>query len=128
MLAVVLLPGCALVDAYLMTKYDPNEYRIITEIRTDAAKGKTQCEDAVVSRANANSIADKTQLFVFYSEQVPRNQNVQNASVELNKIAQGLVELYNKPQAPSVAFCKIKFGTIETSAATMQHVIGNKPR
>ena len=35
-LSIVALNGCALYDAYMMTGYDPNEYRIITEIRTDA--------------------------------------------------------------------------------------------
>ena len=28
--AVTALNGCALYNAYMMTKYDPNEYRIIT--------------------------------------------------------------------------------------------------
>lgn len=128
LLAICLLPGCALIDAYLMTKYDPAEYRIVTEIRADAAKSKTQCEDAVVSKLNAVRVADRTQLFMFYSEHVPRNTNLQKSSMELNKIASGLVELYNQPQPPSLTFCRIKFDSIETNATTMQHIIGNRPR
>jgi hypothetical protein len=130
LLAVVVLAlnGCALYDAYMMTGFDPNEYRIITEVRTDAGEFKTQCDDAVKSKANAGSISYKTSLFQNYSEQIPRNSNGINASKELNKIAQGLKERYNKGDAVSPTFCKLKFESIEHSAQTVQHVIGQRPR
>ena len=40
---VALLPGCALYNAYMLTGFDPNEYLIITQIRTDAGLYKKQC-------------------------------------------------------------------------------------
>lgn len=122
------LQGCAVVDAYLMTKYDPNEYRIIAEIRTDAGIYKRECSNPDLSKSNAALLAEKTQLFSNYSEHIPRNTNVIKSSAELNNIAQGLVEMYKKPAPPSAVFCKIKFETIENSAKTMQHVIGARPR
>ena len=125
---VTLLPGCALVDAYLMTKYDPNEYRIITEIRSDANTYKTQCDDAVASKANSVAIADKTKLFQFYSEQIPRNTNGISASKNLNEIAQGLKTRYAGADKVSATFCKLKFEGIEIGATTIQHVLGNRPR
>ena len=39
---VTLLSSCALIDAYLMTKWDPNEYKAITDIRAEALLYKTQ--------------------------------------------------------------------------------------
>jgi hypothetical protein len=128
LVAVLSLNGCALYDAYMMTGYDSNEYLIITEIRTNAGISKSQCDDAVVSRLNAMAISNKTSLFQNYEEQIPRNKNGINASIELNKIAQGLRDRYNTGTAVSPLFCKLKFESIESGAKTIQHVIGNRPR
>ena len=124
----VLLSGCALVDAYLMTKYDPNEYKLITEIRADAQLAKKSCDDNNVSKMNAIIVANKTHLFELYSQEIPRNTNVINASKDLNEIAQGLEERYKQSTTISPAYCKLKFGSIESNATTMQHIIGARPR
>jgi hypothetical protein len=92
-LAVTLLPGCALMDAYLM-KYDTNEYRVISEIRAEAHEYKLACANDLLSTTNSVAMANKTQFFVFYAQYIPHNNPVKNASVELNKIAQGLKEQY----------------------------------
>jgi hypothetical protein len=125
--ALLSLNGCALYDAYMMTGFDPNEYRIIAEIRTDAYNYKQQCDNRLMSEANAIMVADKTQLFEFYEEQIPRNSNGINASKELNKIAQGLRVAYTKGTV-SPMFCKLKFESVEHSAQTIQHVLGKRPR
>jgi len=123
----VLLSGCTVVDAYLMTKYDPNEYQIITGIRAEAGHAKTQCDSALTSRYNATKISYDTQTFVLYSEHIPRNDNLLAAAKALDNIAQGLADQY-KQEKVSPAFCKIKFETIETSADKLQKVIGGRPR
>lgn len=118
------LQGCTLLDAYLMTKYDPNEYRLISEIRTDSMIAKRECKDTEKTVLNARNLANKTQLFEIYSENIPRNENLIVASKSLNQIAQGLAINIK----PSEIFCKIKFETIETNAIKMQHIIGARPR
>lgn len=125
---IAMLSGCALVDAYLMTKYDSNEYKQITEIRAEAQLYKTQCNNALLSAANAEKLAQDTKIFALYSEHVPRNENVIKASSELNKMAQGLAEQYQKSDKVSPMFCKIKFESVEKSADSMQKVIGARPR
>jgi hypothetical protein len=129
-LLAVTLNGCALYDAYMLTGYDSNEYRIITEIRADAYNYKQQCANQLMSKSNAILISDKTQLFEFYSEQIPRNDNGVRASKNLNAIAQGLKTQYQNNPAVSVSplFCKLKFASIENSAAVIQHVVGRRPR
>lgn len=123
----VLLSGCStLFDSYLM-KYDTNEYRIVTEIRSDAQGYKTACANELLSVTNAVAIADKTRLFKLYSEHQPHNDPVIKASIELDKIAQGLKNQYNTGKV-SPMFCKIKFESIEHSAEAMQKIIGAKPR
>ena len=99
--------------------------------RTDARMAgdyKTQCDDAAKSRLNSMAISYKTMLFKNYEEQIPRNKNGISASIELNKIAQGLRERYNSGVTTSPAFCKLKFEGIEHSADLIQHVLGNRPR
>jgi len=125
---VLVLPGCTLIDAYLMAGFDPNEYMLITEIRTTAETSKALCDDATVSKRNAAAIASKTHLFERYSEEIPRNDNGIKAAKSLNEIAQGLAVRYNSPEPVSPVFCKLKFGGIENGAKVMQHVIGNRPR
>lgn len=123
-----LLPGCAIIDAYLMTKYDSNEYRIITEIRADSAHAKSDCDNAQLSKANASAVGSKTEMFVLYSQYIPRNSNGISASKSLNEMAQGLVDRYKATGPVSPAFCRIKFNAIEHSAELIQHTIGNRPR
>ena len=125
---IAMLSGCAVVDAYLMTKYDPNEYKLITEIRSDSELAKRTCDDVNVSKMNAIIVANKTHLFELYSQEVTRNQNVIVASKELNEIAQALEARYSQTEPVSVAYCKLKFGNIENNAGTMQHIIGARPR
>lgn len=121
------LSGCVLLDAYLMTKYDPNEYKLITDIRSQAHKYKEECPNAEQSKANAKHIQGQTELFMMYSEHIPRNKDVQAASNELNEIAKDLNDRYNKA-AVSAIFCKLKFDNIENSAKRMQSIIGSRPR
>jgi hypothetical protein len=125
---VVLLSGCStLLDSYLMT-YDTNEYRIISEIRADAQGYKTSCANELISTTNSVALADKTRLFVVFSEHLPHNQPVIKASIELDKIAQGLKTQYTNGSKVSPVFCKIKFESVEHSAEAMQKIIGAKPR
>ena len=128
LLSMFLLNGCTIIDAYMMTHYDPNEYGIITTIRVDAGQFKTQCNDPIASKANAGKIAYETTAFKLYSENIPKNADSYKAATSLNEIAQGLVERYNKSEPVSLVFCQLKFSGIENSATLMQHVIGNRPR
>ena len=127
LITLLLLNGCALVDAYRMTKYDPNEYRMITEIRYSAQQAKTQCNNTTLSQNNSINLSTQTHIFVLYSEHVPSNDRVIAAANELDAIAQGLSNQYTKATV-STAFCRIKFENIETSADYMQKVIGARPR
>ena len=110
-----------------MTKYDPNEYRMITEIRYSAQQAKTQCNNTTISQNNSINLSTQTHIFVLYSEHVPSNDQVIAAANELDAIAQGLSNQYTNATV-SAAFCRIKFENIETSADYMQKVIGARPR
>jgi hypothetical protein len=131
MLAVTVilsLSGCAVVDAYRMAPYDPNEYELITGIRAEAKHYKEQCNDPVISKMNASKLSLDIMMFALYSEHIPRNDALIKSSKSLQEIAQGLDSQYANAAKVSPAFCKIKFESIETSADRMQTIIGARPR
>jgi hypothetical protein len=123
----VLLSSCAVWDAYMMAPYDANEYMLITEIRTNAIQYRRQCDNPVMAPVNAQAIANRTELYEKYEEQIPRNDNGIKASRALNEIAQGLNTAYSKgPVSP--VFCKLKYNNIEHSAEIIQRVTAGRPR
>ena len=129
-LIVLLLPllsSCAVYDAITMTGFDPNEYRIITEIRVDANHYKDACANPLIAQTNAVAMAYKTDLFEIYSEQIPGNDDGYKAAKSLNEIAQGLTRRYDMPPVPPL-FCKLKYSSIESSAKVIQYTLGNRPR
>ena len=129
-LIVLLLPllsSCAVYDAITMTGFDPNEYRIITEIRVDATHYRDACANTLMAQTNAVAMAYKTDLFEAYSEQIPNNADGYKAAKSLNEIAQGLAKRYDTPPVPPL-FCKLKYSSIENSAKVIQHTLGNRPR
>ena len=129
-LIVLLLPllsSCAVYDAITMTGFDPNEYRIITEIRVDANHYKDACANPLIAQTNAVAMAYKTDLFEIYSEQIPGNDDGYKAAKSLNEIAQGLTRRYDIPPVPPL-FCKLKYSSIESSAKVIQYTLGNRPR
>jgi hypothetical protein len=128
LLSVLVLNGCAVYDAYMMTGFDNNEYLLITQIRVDASTYKTQCDNPILAPQNALAISSRTHLFEGYSEKIPRNVNGLAAAKKLNDIARGLSLAYSGNPQPSVMYCKLKYTSIENSAAIIQHVVGARPR
>jgi hypothetical protein len=121
------LSGCALWDAYFMAPYDANEYMLITEIRTNAIQYRRQCDNPVLATVNAQAMANRTELYEKYEEQIPRNDNGKASARALNEIAQGLNTAYVKgPVSP--VFCKLKYNNIEHSAELIQRVTAGRPR
>lgn len=127
MLTSTALTGCALWDAYFMAPYDANEYMLITEIRTNAIQYRRQCDNPVLAPVNAQAIANRTELYEKYEEQIPRNENGIKAARALNEITQGLNTQYTKGTV-SATFCRLKYNNIEHSAELIQRVTAGRPR
>jgi hypothetical protein len=123
----LLLSGCMIVDAFLMTKYDPNEYNAITDIRIKAIRYIEDCDNKEQAKLNAVSMAHAAEYFQVYSQHIPRNDNGYNAAKALNEMAQGLKDRYQKGSASST-FCKVKYKHIKEESEKIQHVIGARPR
>ena len=121
------LTSCAVWDAYMMAPYDANEYMQITEIRTTAIQYRRQCDNPILAPANAQAMANRTELYEKYEEQIPRNANGFKSAQALNEISQGLNTAYAKgPVSPM--FCRLKYNNIEHGAELIQRVIAGRPR
>ena len=121
------LTSCALWDAYMMAPYDANEYLQITEIRTNAIQYRRQCDNPILAQVNAQAMANRTELYEKYQEQIPRNANGFKAAQALNEISQGLHTAYGRGPVSSM-FCKLKYNNIEHSAELIQRVTAGRPR
>ena len=121
------LTSCALWDAYMMAPYDANEYLQITKIRTNAIQYRRQCDNPILAPANAQAMANRTELYEKYQEQIPRNTNGFKSAQALNEIAQGLNTAYVKGPVSSM-FCRLKYNNIENGAELIQRVTAGRPR
>ena len=130
LLLVVLLAslnGCVLLEAYQMAHFDNNEYMLINGIRTQAALGVAKCGSFEVVGA-VDSIYFSSVELKNYSASIPHNEATIKMTDELVVITKELSDRYYGTEEVGATYCKLKFGTIEKNAITMQKVIGDKPR
>ena len=132
-LSIVTLTGCATIQestlykAWMMPKFDNNEYSQINSIRTVANLGAGKCGTPEVVPV-VDTLYFKSVEFKNYSASIPHNEELVKMSAELAEIVKGLNERYHSKEAVSTAYCTLKFGTIEKNAVTIQNVTGAKPR
>ena len=114
------LSGCALWDIYNQTKYDTNEYALITEIRT-LAQTSQGCDAASVKQLYV-----KTLQLNNFSEYLNGNNK---KTVEMNTSLLNIVkELNDKPQPIAPMYCNAKLNIIAITAESIQKVTGTKPK
>jgi hypothetical protein len=126
-LAVWSLSGCALIDAYMMARFDNNEYMLINRVRTQANLGAAKCGKPEVVE-EVDSIWRTTVELKNYTQSIPRNEEATKMSAELAEIVKGLSDRYKGAEPVSMMYCTAKFSSIERNAVTIQNVIGKKPR
>jgi hypothetical protein len=122
------LSGCALFDAYLMAKYDTNEYALVNDIKTKAEIAEQNCNNQALVVAQVNELYIKSLEFKNFTTHIPRNKDADNMSNKLLLLTKDTKDYFNKAEKISPIFCKAKLKQVVLSADTIQHVIGNKPR
>ena len=128
LIPAVVLAGCSSVEAYLLGKYDNQEYRMITEIRYISDQAQNECVDLNKSKQNARSIQQLAGLYNMYEHELPHNTDSSKAAGTLNDIAQDLAKRYDGTEPISETYCKLKFGGIANSAKLIQITQGKRPR
>jgi hypothetical protein len=131
LMLVMLLAGCSTidkaVDSYLM-KFDANEYKLITDLRTNASLAKLDCADTQKTKKNVDRIWVSALTLKNYAENLPHNGPIQKASVEMYDIVDGIQKHYQVNDKVSEVYCKVKMSSIENNANTMQQIEGSKPK
>jgi hypothetical protein len=123
------LSGCLITDAFLMAKWDNNEYGLANDVQTQAQLGAETCSKdskeiwPYVSKVYANSLKLRN-----YSAGIKRNEEASKMANELVEITKGLRERYTSGDEVSEKYCQLKFNNIESSAALIKKTLGSKPR
>ena len=124
---IVLLNGCALIDAYRMARFDNNEYALANSIHTQAQIGAFKCGTLDVIPYVDNLYLKSVELRN-YSAGIDHNEEAVTMTNNLLEITRGLKEQYAGDQAVSQKFCEMKFSTIEKNTTTIQKSLGAKPK
>lgn len=112
-LLICLVTGCSL----MIGPYDPNEYYLVTQIRTIAELNF--CGHNTVEMLYLDGAELKN-----YSQYLPNNEAEIKLTTDLFRLIE---ELHNK-ENPGEAYCKAKLNIIAKSAERIQQVTGSKPR
>ena len=121
------LTACATnpIDAFLMAKFDNNEYQISTEMRTIALT--VDCTNNINVLESADKEWFLSNELANYTQYQPRNEKSHTMAVALVDITKGL---HDKAQTGKVSkmYCEEKFNIIATSTEDIQRATGNRPR
>ena len=122
---LVLLIGCSGCAIFNPATFDPNEYALVTKIRTQA-----MVDSAMIDVNGTCSSTDNRTLYLTalelknYSQYLPGNEDtipLVNNMVVLTKELDSRIK-------PSVIYCKEKLNIIQKSSEEIQRVVGSKAR
>lgn len=125
---LILLSGCAMVDAYFMAGFDPNEYLLVDDVRSTAQVSVNQCENREQMNSIVNSMYLTATKLKNYAQFIPHNEKTIPLAESLYDEVYKLQTRYQSPEKIGKAYCKMKLNIIEKSAETIQEVLGSKPR
>lgn len=128
---VALLAGCGTIDKAMdafLQKFDANEYKLITDIRTNAGLAKLDCADPQKSRKNVERIWVSALSLKNYAENLPHNKPIQETSRQMFDMVEAIQKEYQTKEKVSKIYCEAKLGNIENNANTMQQIEGSKPK
>jgi hypothetical protein len=122
----VVLPGCALWDAYFMAGYDNQEYALINNIRTNAELNVGMCDNYEASKTTFNYLYSKGLEVKNFTQYIPDNTDAHKLAGNIYELTKQGKDAYLGPVSPT--FCKLKLQQIVRASETAQKAIGSKPR
>jgi uncharacterized protein YeeX (DUF496 family) len=124
----VVLPGCALWDAYFMAGYDNVEYALVNKVRTFSELAIEDCDNEEKTKANVARIHGYALELKNFTQYIPNNEDANKLGNNLFQLTSQTKDHYAKNSNVSQSFCKLKLQQINRNAETIQKVIGKKPR
>ena len=125
---VVVLPGCAVWDAYFMAGYDNVEYALVNKVRTFTELAIEECDNEEKTKANVAKIYGYAVELKNFTQYIPDNEDANKLGNNLFQLTSQTRDHYAKNTNVSQSFCKLKLQQINRNAETIQKVIGSKPR
>jgi hypothetical protein len=125
---VVVLPGCAVWDAYFMAGYDNVEYALVNKVRTFSELAIEECDNEEKTKANVAKIHGYAVELKNFTQYIPNNEDANKLGNNLFQLTSQTKDHYAKNTNVSQSFCKLKLQQINRNAETIQKVIGSKPR
>ena len=107
---ITLLSGCAL----MIGSYDPNEYLLVTKIRTIAET--TNCNNPIIVANNIETMYMDALTLKNYSQYLPDN----NGEIKLNNDLFKIVDELHKNDNPRGFYCKAKLNIVSKKAERIQ--------
>lgn len=121
---IFLLSGCTLWDSYFLTKFDNNEYYLVTKIRTDSDVILNKCSDNQFVKVKIDELTYNSILLKNYSQYITYNNDTIKMTNDLYNMINDTKQMYNKDV--SETYCKLKFNAIIRSSTKIQEVLGSK--
>ena len=125
---IVVLPGCAVWDAYFMAGYDNVEYALVNKVRTFSELAIEDCDNEEKTKANVARIHGYAVELKNFTQYIPDNEDANKLGNNLFQLTSQTKDHYAKNTNVSQSFCKLKLQQINRNAETIQKVIGSKPR
>jgi hypothetical protein len=125
---LVVLPGCAVWDAYFMAGYDNVEYALVNKVRTFSELAVEDCSDVEKTKVNVARIHGYALELKNFTQYIPNNEDANKLGNNLFQLTTQTKDHYAKNSIVSESFCKMKLQQINRNAETIQKVIGKKPR
>lgn len=117
------LSGCVVFDAMTMSKFDNNEYGLITRIKTIAETAECGNKDSIAESAKKMWVYSVE--FKNYTQYIPQNEKTFEMASKLSEITMGL---HNKHGEMSSIYCEEKLKIITRTTEDIQKALGSKPR
>jgi hypothetical protein len=125
---IVVLPGCAVWDAYFMAGYDNVEYALVNKVRTFSELAIEECDNEEKTKSNVAKIHGYAVELKNFTQYIPDNEDANKLGNNLFQLTSQTRDHYAKNTNVSQSFCKLKLQQINRNAETIQKVIGSKPR
>ena len=120
---IALLTGCV-----NMPTYDPNEYALANSIGTISEITQKYCStDKNKVRRNVEALYIETMLLKNYTMYRPNNAEIASLVTRFAPIVEEFHTKVEKQEEFSTVYCVTKLQIMNTTATSIQEVLGNKP-
>ena len=101
---LVVLPGCAVWDAYFMAGYDNVEYALVNKVRTFSELAVEDCSDIEKTKANVARIHGYALELKNFTQYIPDNEDANKLGNNLFQLTTQTKDYYAKNSIVSDSF------------------------